>query len=73
MTEGLTIRHEPVRGVPQRVRYEPRADGGWRRIDEVWTGCEWRHRGAERVESVSIEVGAQKRQAVLDALDIVDE
>lgn len=68
MTEGITIRREPVRGVPQRVRYEPQADGGWRRIDEVWTGCEWRHRGAERVESVSIEVAGEGS----DALNIVD-
>jgi len=54
-TEAVIVRRDPVRGPPERRRYEPLDDGGWACIDEVWTGCAWRVRGQERCERLSIE------------------
>lgn len=54
LTEQTTIRFDPVGGPRERLRFEPRPDGSWERIDEVWTGCSWRPRGRDTVESISI-------------------
>jgi hypothetical protein len=44
-------------GLWHRIRFEPRSDGGFDRIEEVRhaQGGTWRPRGSERVESVSVE------------------
>ena len=52
---GHTVRREPVHGPPERTRYEPRDDGGWMAIDEVWTGCVWRPRGRTALDHVAFE------------------
>jgi len=36
-------------GTRRRIRYVPRTDDWWR-IEEVWTGCLWRHIGRELVD-----------------------
>ena len=40
-----------------RVRFEPRSDGGFDRIEEIKhsSGDTWRPRGSERVDSVDID------------------
>jgi len=58
--DAIIVRRDPVRGPPERDRYEPRSDGRWRRVDEVWTGCAWRPRGSAIIEAVAVE-GGRKR------------
>ncbi len=36
-------------GTRRRVRYMPRDNEEWWRIEEQWTGCLWRHVGRELV------------------------
>lgn len=43
-----------VRWDDERLRFEPRRDGRWRRFEEEWTGCRWRTIGSELVESVRV-------------------
>lgn len=57
-SDAIIVRRDPLRGPPERDRYEPRSDGRWVRVDEVWTGCTWRPRGRELVANVSVEEGA---------------
>lgn len=46
----VTIQYTVERGTRRRVRFEWRTDGpGWWRIDEEWTGCQWRPVGREVV------------------------
>ena len=55
--DGLTLRWEPARGPPRRVRFEPRSlDGLIERIEEEYTGCVWREVGRELVGDVAIEL-----------------
>jgi len=44
--------YQPVRGPKRRVEFEPRSDGGFERIESVWTGCKWRPTGREIVQNV---------------------
>jgi hypothetical protein len=46
-----------VRYDNERLRFEPRDDGRWRRFSQTWTGCRWRTRGTELVEAVAVTVG----------------
>jgi len=52
MPDDVTVRWDD-----ERVRFEARADGRWRRIEEEWTGCVWRPRGSEVVEEIAVSVG----------------
>lgn len=56
--EAITVRWDPARGPPRRVRFEPRSDGRWMRIESVWTGCKWRPTGREVVTDVGVEQAA---------------
>ena len=38
----------------RRVRFEPVGDR-YRRIEESWTGCRWRHVGREFVADLALE------------------
>jgi hypothetical protein len=53
--DAIIVRHDPVTGPPERTRFEPRADGRWTMVDEWHNGCRWVGRGAEIVESVTVE------------------
>jgi len=53
--ESVVHRRDPVRGPPERTRYEPCDNGDWLAFDEVWTGCAWRTTDRRRVESISFE------------------
>lgn len=33
--------YEPLRGPQRKVEFEPRSDGGFERVEAVWTGCGW--------------------------------
>lgn len=44
--------YEPVRGPNRRVEYEARSDGGFDRVESVWTGCRWRPVGREPLKSL---------------------
>ncbi|PSQ06644.1 hypothetical protein BRC92_00295 [Halobacteriales archaeon QS_4_69_31] len=44
--------YEPARGPPRRVRFEPRSDGTYERVEDVWTGCRWRPTGREPVDAL---------------------
>ena len=44
--------YEPLRGPKRCVEFEPRLDGGFERVESVWTGCGWRETGREVVETV---------------------
>jgi hypothetical protein len=46
-----------VRFDDERLRFEPRDDGRWRRFEQTWTGCRWRTRGTELVDAVAVTVG----------------
>ncbi|RLM39281.1 hypothetical protein [Haloarcula sp. Atlit-120R] len=54
-TDAVVVRREPLRGPAQRNRYEPRDEGGWRRVEERWNGCQWIYVGSEIVDSIDIE------------------
>ncbi|WP_434531060.1 hypothetical protein ACODNH_05455 [Haloarcula sp. NS06] len=54
-SDTVMVQREPLRGPAQRDRYEPRDEGGWRRIEERWTGCQWAYVGSEIVDSIDIE------------------
>jgi len=54
-SDATIVRFKPVAGPPQRVRFEPRSDGSWDRIEEVWTGCVWRPLGREAVTRLTID------------------
>lgn len=53
MRDGVTVRWDD-----ERVRFELRPDGRWRRIEEEWTGCTWRPRGSEIVDEIEFEISA---------------
>jgi hypothetical protein len=53
--ESVVHRRDPVRGPPERTRYEPCENGDWLAFDEVWTGCAWSTRGRRRVESIGFK------------------
>jgi len=55
MRESVTLRWDD-----ERVRFEARDDGRWRRIEEEWTGCVWRPRGSEVVDEIAVSVGADQ-------------
>lgn len=55
MTGEIVVTRDPLRGPRRRDRYEPREDGGYRRIEEIHTGCKWRYVGSELVEDVDVE------------------
>jgi hypothetical protein len=40
--------YEPVRGSQRKIHFEERGDGGFDRVESVWTGCEWRETDRER-------------------------
>lgn len=40
---------------PRRIRLEPRAAGGWTRIEQRWSGEEWITTGREIVADVELE------------------
>ena len=44
--------YEPTRGEKRRVKFVPRSDGTWLRIESEWNGCRWRETGREVVETV---------------------
>ncbi|WP_276250569.1 hypothetical protein [Haloarcula rara] len=44
--------YEPVRGPKRKVEFEPRSDGGFERVEAVWTGCTWRVTGREVITSM---------------------
>lgn len=44
--------YEPVRGPKRRIEYEPRSDGGFDRVESVWTGCRWRETARERLTTL---------------------
>ena len=44
--------YDPLRGPKRRVEFRPRDDGEFVRIESVWTGCDWRPLGSERVATV---------------------
>jgi hypothetical protein len=54
-SDAIIVRRDPATGPPERDRYEPREDGRWTRIDEVWSGCAWHGRGTEVVKSIGFE------------------
>ena len=58
MNGTITLRWTPPNARPRRVRFEPRAGGGWRRITQEWTGEEWRTTGREIVADVGLEAPA---------------
>jgi hypothetical protein len=47
--DAVTVRFDD-----DRLRFEPRADGRWRLLEETWTGCRWRTRGTRLVDEVSV-------------------
>jgi hypothetical protein len=53
--DTIVVTRQPLRGPAQRTRYERRDAGGWLRIEERWTGCDWTHVGSELVDDVDIE------------------
>ncbi|MBO4249478.1 hypothetical protein IL252_16850 [Halomicrobium sp. IBSBa] len=52
VAEGKGFVYEPVRGPKRKVEFEPRSDGGFERIEAVWTGCGWRVTGREVVTTM---------------------
>jgi len=56
--ESITLRWTPPNGRPRRLRFEPRATGGHNRIEDEWTGEEWRTVGSEIVARVGLEAPA---------------
>lgn len=44
-TDGFVF--VPVRGPKRRIHFEPMSEGKYRRVESVWTGCEWREVGSE--------------------------
>jgi hypothetical protein len=53
--DGVAIRYDPAVGTTQRLRFEPRAEGGFTLYSEEWTGCTWRVRTQEPVNHATIE------------------
>lgn len=47
--DRFDVVYELACGPKRRVRFEPRSDGDWERIEGVWTGCSWRPTGREVV------------------------
>jgi len=58
MRDGVTVRWDD-----ERVRFEPRDDDRWRRIEEEWTGCVWRPRGSEVVDEIAVSVGGERAES----------
>lgn len=52
----LTDRRDAVvvRYDEERLRFEPRDDHYWRLYHETWTGCHWRTRGTQLVDSLRV-------------------
>ena len=54
---SLEVRFTVQRGPRRRYRFQPRATGpGWWRIEDEWTGCQWRPVGREVLDEVEIRV-----------------
>lgn len=65
-SETIIVRWEPARGMPFRVRLEPRDDGRWRRVTEEWNGCLWRLTGHAVVNNVAVTLCAADTDCVGD-------
>jgi hypothetical protein len=56
-SDAITLQYQPAGRAARRLTFEPRSDGGYERIEEVWSGCGyWRQVGSERVDTVSVEL-----------------
>lgn len=59
MHECITLRWTPPNARPRRIRLEPRAAGGWTRIEQERTDeGEWRTVGQEIVADVELDAPA---------------
>jgi len=61
-SDAVTLRWDPAGRAPRRLRFEPReyaVGGDWERIEQTWTGEEWRTVGSEIVESVTVIDGRE--------------
>jgi len=54
-SDAVIVREDPVRGPPERTRYEPTSTGTWRALEEYHNGCQWVVRGCREVESLGFE------------------
>lgn len=54
-SDAITIRWTPPSSRPRRMVFEPRSTGGYTRIEQEWTGEEWRTVGSEIVSNVGLE------------------
>lgn len=64
--QSLCVRYEPVRGPPERLRFEPRSDGRYARFEEFWNGCVWAVRGHDVVDEVALDATADAIAALRD-------
>ena len=58
MNGTITLRWTGADGRTRRVVLEPRATGGWTRIEQRWSGDEWVTVGQEIVADVGLEAPA---------------
>jgi len=52
VTDAKGFVYEPVRGPKRKIEFEPRSDDGFKRIDSVWNGSQWRVTGGEIVTTM---------------------
>lgn len=55
-SDAITLQYQPAGRAARRLVFEPRSDGGYLCVEEVWSGCGyWREVGSEPVDTVSVE------------------
>lgn len=54
ITQPISIEYTDTTQSRHRVRFVPRSTGDYWRIESIWTGCRWRHRGRERVTDITV-------------------
>lgn len=56
-SDGFAVVYDDADGrPPRRLRFEPRDDGRWDRIEEIWSGCSyWRPVGRAVCERVELD------------------
>jgi len=67
MPEGLTVEYTDEASNRRRVRFEPRAAGGWDRAVEEFDDGRWRPVGEEIVADVIIKAAGDVVREVPDA------
>jgi len=54
-SDAVIVRFAPINRATRRLRFEPRSEGNWTRVEEVWSRDSWRAVGTETVESIGFE------------------